>query len=378
MADILGALKDPQFRADVLRNLRDVGNRSAASFFGGPVDLATMFMRPFGYQVPDREVFGSSEYLGKQMEQRGMVGEARNPTAEFIGSLAIPGAIASSAPRIFAAEQAAIRNAMVPQTLNPQTGAVLFHGTPHRFASTPVNPLGEFRASQIGTGEGAQAYGYGTYFAESPGVAKSYQTTLTMDRGFNFGGQSGLTREQLQDLVNAREGNKYLDGVTKPSGVADQVIDSIVYGKKGELPRSYKAGSERAALFEKLKQEISHTDKGSLYTVDIPDEMVGKMLDWDKRLSEQPMMVQDAIKKIARTAKPFDIPIDHNPTGAEFYGMLSAPTEIGGRGASQMFKDMGIPGIRYLDQGSRGAGDGTRNIVVFPGEEQSVKILSRE
>lgn len=84
------------------------------------------------------------------------------------------------------------------------------------------------------------------------------------------------------------------------------------------------------------------------------------------------------IKKIARTAKPFDIPIDHNPTGAEFYGMLSAPTEIGGRGASQMFQDMGIPGIRYLDQGSRGAGDGTRNIVVFPGEEQNVKILSRE
>lgn len=125
MADFLDALRDPEFRANVLKNLRDVGNRSAASFFGGPVDLATMVMRPFGYQVPDRDVVGGSEWLGKQMEQRGIVSEARNPTAEFLGALAIPGAMASQAPRIFAAEQAAVRNAMVPRTMNPQTGALV-------------------------------------------------------------------------------------------------------------------------------------------------------------------------------------------------------------------------------------------------------------
>jgi hypothetical protein len=28
-------------------------------------------------------------------------------------------------------------------------------------------------------------------------------------------------------------------------------------------------------------------------------------------------------------------------------------------------KEKGIPGIRYLDAGSRGAGDGSRNYVVF-------------
>jgi hypothetical protein len=41
-------------------------------------------------------------------------------------------------------------------------------------------------------------------------------------------------------------------------------------------------------------------------------------------------------------------------------------------------KNLGIPGIRYLDRSSRTAGEGTRNIVVFPGEEQNVKILSRD
>jgi hypothetical protein len=37
----------------------------------------------------------------------------------------------------------------------------------------------------------------------------------------------------------------------------------------------------------------------------------------------------------------------------------------------------GIPGIRYLDGGSRGAGAGTSNYVVFPGEEGLLKILER-
>jgi hypothetical protein len=42
-------------------------------------------------------------------------------------------------------------------------------------------------------------------------------------------------------------------------------------------------------------------------------------------------------------------------------------------------RQLGIPGIKYLDAGSRGqGGTGTRNFVVFPGEEKKVKILKRE
>lgn len=35
----------------------------------------------------------------------------------------------------------------------------------------------------------------------------------------------------------------------------------------------------------------------------------------------------------------------------------------------------GIPGIRYLDEASRGAGAGTSNFVVFPGNEGLLKML---
>jgi hypothetical protein len=37
--------------------------------------------------------------------------------------------------------------------------------------------------------------------------------------------------------------------------------------------------------------------------------------------------------------------------------------------------DAGIPGIRYLDQGSRGAGEGSHNIVAF--DPSTIEILRK-
>jgi len=46
---------------------------------------------------------------------------------------------------------------------------------------------------------------------------------------------------------------------------------------------------------------------------------------------------------------------------------------------SEYLRSLGIPGIKYLDRGSRGKdGSGTRNFVVFPGEEKKVNILERK
>ena len=46
-----------------------------------------------------------------------------------------------------------------------------YHGSPHDFD--------QFDSSKIGTGEGAQAYGHGLYFAESEPVAKGYRDKLS-------------------------------------------------------------------------------------------------------------------------------------------------------------------------------------------------------
>ena len=64
--------------------------------------------------------------------------------------------------------------------------------------------------------------------------------------------------------------------------------------------------------------------------------------------------------------------INFDPTGAEIARTLGL-----GDGGASIMRNAGIPGIRYLDSGSRGAGDGTRNYVVFPGNEGLLQILER-
>ena len=60
------------------------------------------------------------------------------------------------------------------QTTNPVAGMVgaikAYHGSPHKFD--------KFDMSKLGSGEGAQAYGHGLYFADNVDVAKSYADVL--------------------------------------------------------------------------------------------------------------------------------------------------------------------------------------------------------
>ena len=129
---------------------------------------------------------------------------------------------------------------------------------------------------------------------------------------------------------------------------------------------------------------IASLKRGNLYTADLPDEMVDRMLDWDKPLSAQPEKVRAAIEQYA----PAELK-SPNMTGGEFYDALvekfggdrRATLDAKGQRAASMYLNdsLGIPGIKYLDAGSRGQGStGTRNFVVFPGEEKKVKILKRE
>jgi hypothetical protein len=60
-------------------------------------------------------------------------------------------------------------------------GIRAYHGSPHDFDRFDLN--------KIGTGEGAQAYGHGLYFAENEGVARSYRDALGNERSGRGGGR---------------------------------------------------------------------------------------------------------------------------------------------------------------------------------------------
>jgi hypothetical protein len=293
---------------------------------------------------------------------------------------------------------------VIPTAMKPKMLDV-YHGTPHTLPPTERNPLGEFDASKIGTGEGAQAYGYGIYTAEAPDVAKGYAhrlgSNLIMVDGkpMDFNDPVHLAASILSDPNNA--------GLP-----AKNLASAIRYDPKGIVPFGAESKAEEIAkVLESGNIPKFTNQKGNLYKVDLPDEKIATMLDWDKPLSEQPKNVQEALAK-------YD-PDMYHPSGNDYspeergqwiYMRLANSTTQ--KNASNKLTEMGIPGIKYLDEGSRGATGqgrwkltyengkekimdykpddevlksigatakphGTRNFVVFPGEEQNIKILER-
>ena len=73
--------------------------------------------------------------------------------------------------------------------------------------------------------------------------------------------------------------------------------------------------------------------------------------------------------------EPLMVGLKAPETGKEFYQRMVKL--YGEEGAAKQLASRGIPGIRYLDGGSRGAGGGTSNFVVFPGNESLLTILER-
>jgi len=253
-----------------------------------------------------------------------------------------------------------------------------YHGTPHRFAATERNPLGEFRASQIGTGEGAQAYGHGLYLAEHPEVAKGYRMATSKDR---FITNQGFFDPSELEHLNVRV-------VTRRGDLDKAIQEAEKYAAPD--PDYPETAAKAARDLERLKALKAsggmRKNEGSFYHVDVPDPMIEKMLHWDKPLEEQSPYVQkiisEEIKRIGGSAH----------TGEQAYKNLMFDARMAGKRsesqqmrnnveafeASKRLRELGIPGIQYFDEGSRGAGKGTRNFVVFPGEEKNLTILKRE
>lgn len=267
-------------------------------------------------------------------------------------------------------------------TFDPNDPRILFqsayHGSPHIFD--------KFSLDKIGTGEGAQAYGWGLYFAGRKEIAEHYRNTLTLNIGFDYGGRTGLNRADVQNLASMKYGGRYFDNIARASGVADKVMDDLIYGGSNKYPD----GSERSAIYDEIAAELKRPDNaGRTYTVDIPED--NEYLLWDAPLSEQPDSVQKAMAKLKGEGKePEQLSDDElmaalgglertfgdkEKTGQGIYKELSA-LKGSDEAASKALLDAGIAGIKYLDGTSRKDGEGSYNYVVF--DDNAVSIRAYE
>ena len=251
-----------------------------------------------------------------------------------------------------------------------------YHGTPHTFSAEPGAPLGRFRTSAIGTGEGAQAYGHGLYFAGRKGVAEHYRQKLTQVENptkLLYDGQpyDPYNNKHYANLrLRQARGNR--------ARAIKSLEDAIHLEKVNQRLDPQNSSPFRIKQFEetleviKNKQEAK-SDEGSLYKVELaPKE--NEYLLYDKTLGEQPKGVQDKLKKFLREQEGEDTwqyrkDQDYRDITNNVLEDMPEP-EI-----SRRLKEAGIPGIKYLDGSSRSKGEGDYNYVIF--DEADVQITDK-
>ena len=267
--------------------------------------------------------------------------------------------------------------------------AFVYQGGPHKYG-----PEGAAQSlKHIGKGEGAQAYGWGRYDAGNPAVARQYRKNTALSSSLPFIDGHQMAGPGWFDVFKV----KYGESFTKPQAVSAM---RAIKKADGNIDNAIKIAVEESTTrpVEELDGvlkilDISRNKKikvdtpGHLYKHYLPDEDIARYLDWDKPLSEQPESVLEALKNIdgshngtsfkdiaetIQAAKKYpelkhildnrDINIDgnqvHTALGA---GGVGRPSKE----AAETLRKAGIPGLKYLDGGSRSAGSGSHNYVTW-------------
>jgi len=271
-------------------------------------------------------------------------------------------------------------------------GITVFHGSPYRF--------NQFDLTKMGTGSGNQLYGKGAYVAESPSVASQYMGNLgeyniTVDgkivdspiasRIVRLGGDPEKFIQEMQPKLNAQK--QALEKASK-----EEVLPNISEYDiaKMDLDASLKIIDEAKSYIGK---QVKSEPVGNLYKVDLPDEYLPNMLDFDRPLAEQSKLINDIalqnskplIKKLKElnsnelnTKKLKSI---YEMDGADFISALGGKNK-----AEKILKDSGVYGIKYQEtpsirfdnEGNKfldSTGEGTSNFVVF--DPTIMNILQR-
>ncbi len=226
-------------------------------------------------------------------------------------------------------------------------GFTAYHGSPHSFD--------RFDASKIGTGEGNQVYGHGLYVAGEEAVARGYRDNLTARSAATDAAAAGQLDAFAQQLAARRTQVDAMQGPARMSALQQLKFDEMDLARVQALPPEQRGR------------------RGSMYEVQVNADPA-HFLDWDKPLSEQSAGTKLAGHLDKSRLDPA------KTTGQDVYRSLLEEARYYGdanpsASAAKALQNRGIPGIRYLDQGSCASGEGTHNHVIF--DDATLSILRK-
>ena len=284
-----------------------------------------------------------------------------------------------------------------------------------------------FDHSHMGEGEGAQAYGWGTYVTEVEGIGRTYaeQNATThndalralqhdvdaisdqldrhrddlkydeeqLKRANEWRAEAELDYELFRDEAeklkekygeaspkyrNHLFNDIYTDEMKRAQSSVKSTEESIQY-RKEKIAELEKALKDKQAEIDELPKEFPR----HLYTVEIPDDNGSNYLDWNEHPAESLLkdvgsfLESNGFERVQDSPARYEkgestVVLNPNATGADLYAELREALGSDKK-ASQALAELGCIGIEYPADNMRGGRkDGAKNYVIF--NENDAKI----
>ena len=284
-----------------------------------------------------------------------------------------------------------------------------------------------FDHSHMGEGEGAQAYGWGTYVTEVEGIGRTYAIQNTtkhndalralqhdvdaisdqlnrhrddlkydeeqLKRANEWRAEAELDYELFRDEAeelkekygeaspkyrNHLFNDIYTDEMKRAQSSVKSMEESIQY-RKEKIAELEKALKDKQAEIDELPKEFPR----HLYTVEIPDDNGGNYLDWNGHPAESLLkdvgsfLESEGFERVQDSPVRYEkgestVVLNPNATGADLYAELREALGSDKK-ASQALAELGCIGIKYPADNMRGGReDGAKNYVIF--NENDAKI----
>ena len=284
-----------------------------------------------------------------------------------------------------------------------------------------------FDHSHMGEGEGAQAYGWGTYVTEVEGIGRTYaeQNATThndalralqhdvdaisdqlnrhrddlkydeeqLKRANEWRAEAELDYELFKDeaeKLKEKYGESspkyqnhlfydiYTDEMKRAQSSVKSTEESIQY-RREKIAELEKALKDKQAEIDELPKEFPR----HLYTVEIPDDNGSNYLDWNGHPAESLLkgvgsfLESEGFERVQDSPVRYEkgestVVLNPNATGADLYAELREALGSDKK-ASQALAELGCIGIKYPADNMRGGRkDGAKNYVIF--NENDAKI----
>lgn len=254
-----------------------------------------------------------------------------------------------------------------------------------------------FDHSHMGEGEGAQAYGWGTYVTEVEGIGKAYAKRYGTKYQYDEEFYSFRKRysDVLKNTFSVYETDTIDDlraSIKSYERDRDERDDWNIPGYEEEWHYFDEIVKEGKAILKEWEKFEHFIPDRILYTVDIPDDNGSNYLGWDKPIGEENigsllaelekhLLTNDDYYKEQYKGHENDLianlKADFKSTDEGRFVYKNLAGRLGSdKAASEFLHSMGYVGIKYpAEYMSGGRSDGAKNYVVF--DEGDLKITDK-